>query len=484
MSWGPRKLTKRPGFTLLEVTIAIVLIAMILVTTIMAFGGTVNNTFWLRKYSQNSFLNQQAMEERITEVKQKGGDLSYGSLFGKTVEGYLIAEAMEGTGKELKTFVVQDQTPELLLPNVDVVVNRGQPYLYLNETAGPMDYYISGPTDDLSLWYTQWFAADRYLVEDGIQRDFSMPLLFSYDGGATSTEDLYPTYPNHFSPTRIVGDRLTVGNDYLNRHLVYHVQPVGNYGITGLGNQSTYIYVMGVPVMAGLRYHFDMNFFAKTDGSNVGLGEIVNVTSIQDLYNGGNDKRPQAITVSTQGSNSIRRVSKQILLLDQGRLERNQKLLRLNNAYADLTSSSAVTVFMNFYYEGSQGILFGEVPVTSGTQNRWSVRIAEDGRIQLWLTTGSWTAVSKVFESEPLAMDTMHNVSLIVQGGACRLRVDGEEATQLIPNFSAYSTSRVKRIGGTGEIQLAEALVYHAVLNETNFFRVEQYMLDKNRAGN
>ncbi len=489
MSWVPRKCAKKPGFTLLEVTIAIVLIAMILVITIIAFAGTVDSSFWLRDYSQKSFLNQQAMEERITEVKHNGGEeVSYGTLFGKTVEGYLVSEVMEGTAKHLKTFVILDSAPELLLPNVDVVTNSGKPYLYLNESTGPMDNTISGPTDDLSLWYTQWFVADPYLMTDEngkLQRDFSIPLMFSYGGGMTSTEDLYPTYPNHFAGTRIVGDRLTVTEAYLGRHLVYHVQPVSYYGITGPGNQSSYIYAMGVPVTAGLKYHIDMNFFGKSDGTNLALDEVVNnVSSIQDLYNEGSNTRPANVTISTQGSNPVRSVSKKILNLDDGKLQRNQKILRLRNAYVNLSSLNAVTVFMNFYYSGQEGILFGEVPVTSGTQNRWRVNISSDDKVQMWLTSSNRQAVRLVFESEPLAKGTVHNVSFIVQGGACNMKVDGEAATQVISNFSATSTNQTKRIGGTGDIQLTEVLVYNTALDELNFSKVERYMLNKNRADN
>lgn len=485
MLWVPRTSSKKRGFTLLEVTIAIVLIAMILVTSIVAFGSTVNSSFRLRKYGHDTFLNQQAMEERITDAKKNGGeDVYVGNLFGKSVEGYLISEQMNGNSKHLKTFVIPDGAPSLRLPNVDVVINRGKPYVYLGEQAGSMDYNISGPTDDLSLWYTQWFIADPYMMDGSLQKDFSIPQKFSYGGGATATEDYYPTYPNHFTQTRIVGDRITMIDEYLGRHLVYHVQPVGHYGITGDGNQSTFIYVMGVPVTSGLRYHFDLNFFSKTGGMNLALGENVNITQIEDMYNNGSTStRPVNVSVTNLVSSGIRSVSKKVLLLDDGKLERNQKILRLRNSYVNLTSMNTVSVSMNFYYSGQQGILFTEQPVTSGTDNRWRVSISSDDRVELWLAPSSSGAVQKVFESEPLEKDTMHNATFVVQSGRdLKLTVDGDAATQLIPNFSAYSTSRAMRIGGNGEIEVTEVLVYGRALNSTEFAKVEKYMLDKNRS--
>lgn len=481
MLWVPKTPWKRRGFTLLEVTIAIVLIAMILVTSIVAFAGTVDSSFKLRKYGHDTFLNQQSMEERITDAKKNGGEEAYvGTLFGKTVDGYLISEQMNGSGKHLQTFVIPDGAPSLRLPNVDVVINRGKPYVYLGEQAGSMDYNISGPTDDLSLWYTQWFIADRYMIDGSLQKDFSIPHKFSYGGGATATEDYYPTYPNHFTGTRIVGDRITMIEDYLGRHLVYHVQPVGHYGITGDGNQSTFIYVMGVPVTSGLRNHIDLNFYAKSGDINLALGETVTVSSIADMYNSGSTTRPANLTINNAGTRTI---SKKVLLLDNDKLERNQKMLRLRNTYISIGNMNTVSVSMNFYYSGQQGILFTEQPVTSGTDNRWRVSISNDDRVELWLAPSSTGAVQKVFESEPLEKDTMHNATFVVQSGRdLKLTVDGEDAIQLVPNFGAYSTSRAMRIGGNGEIEVTEVLVYGRALNSTEFAKVEKYMLDKNRS--
>lgn len=492
MSWVPRKSVKRPGFTLLEVTIAVVLIAMILVITIIAFAGTVDSSFWLRDYSQKSFLNQQAMEERITEVKHNGGDEVSYVLFGKTVEGYLVSEAMEGTAKHLKTFVIRDSAPELLLPNVDVVTNKGKPYLYLNEMTGPMDYTISGPADDLSLWYTQWFVAEPYLMgwdlNHGrmVQRDFSIPLMFHYGGGITSTEDLYPTYPNHFTGTGIVGDRLTVTEKYLGRHIVYHVQPVGHYGITGLGNQSDYIYAMGVPVLSGLKHHFDMNFVGRPDGTNLELDETLNVDKVQDLYNGGSNTRPANITISNDGSNPVKSVSKVIMELDDGKLERNQKILRLKNAHVPLGATDNVTLFMNILYEGdSSGLLFlQKQEKNSYTATRCEVGI-EDSKIQMRLLTTD--GLQSVYESEPLVENTMYTVSFAVTGGGADhfLRVDGIDAGELEhSDISMGQTVSSAQMGGTGDIQLTEVLVYNTALDELKFSRVERYMLNKNRADN
>ncbi len=484
MLWVPKTPSKKRGFTLLEVTIAIVLIAMILVTSIVAFAGTVDSSFKLRKYGQDAFLDQQAMEERITNAKKSGGEDSYsGVLFGKTVDGYVISEKMDGTTKHLKTFVIPDGSPELRLPIVDGVVNDGKPYMYLGESTGPMRYSFHGPVDDLSLWYTQWFLADSYLMQGGRQVDFSIPKKFAYGDGSTVEEDVYPTYPNHFSQTRIVGDRITAIESYLGRHMVYHVQPVGHYGITGDGNQSSYVYIMGVPVISGLRYHIDMNFFAKTSGYNLALGETENVTKVQDMYNNANASRPVDLSITTYGSGSARSVSKKVLLLDDDKLERNQKLLRLKNAYVGLASMNSISVSMNFYYSGQEGTLFREQAVTSGTDSRWKLIISSDDRVELWLTTANNRPVELVFQSESLEKDTMHNATFVVQSGQdIRLTVDGADATQLIPNYKTYSANRAKWIGGTGEIELTEVVIYTRALSSTEFSKVEKYMLDKNRS--
>lgn len=491
MSWVPKSKVKRPGFTLLEVTIAIVLIAMILVTSIVAFAGTVDSSLKLRTYGQNVFLNQEVMEERITEVKQNGGgDVAYETLFGKSVKGYLISEQMEGTTKYLKTFVIEDTAPELRLPNVDLVINRGNPYAYRGERVGPMDYTISGQTDDLSLWYTEWFVANASMKVGEVQKDFSIPTMFNYADGATTTEDLYPTYPNHFSRTRLVNSEITVSDDFLGRHLVYLVQPVGHYGILGVGNQSTYLYVMGVPVTSGLKHHFDMNFLSKADGSNLGLGEDVNVTTVDDMYNEGSLTRPKKITITTEGSGSIRSVSKRLLSLEEGTRERNQKFLRLKNAYADLSKADQVTVSVNLYHEtGSQGLLFTRDVTTGGgwwwqqpvTTKSWEVKITDEGRVQMWLYGDS--SLQLVYESEPLEEEQMHNISFTVASGKGnhQLRVDGEEVEAVREDFDAriQSSGNAIRLGGSGDRQLTEMVLYNRVLTENEFDSLEQYMLDK-----
>lgn len=483
MSWVPKKTVKRPGFTLLEVTIAIALIALIVTTSIIAFAGTVDSSFKLRDYSDKSFLTQKAMEERISQVKREGGaETAEKTLFGKDVEAFLVSEQMEGTDKVLTALVVLDKAPEPRLPEVIKVINKGKEYLYLDEVAGHMEYQISGPTDDLSLWYTQWFIADPYLMDGGVQRDFSMPLEFSYGDGSTTSEDLYPTYPNHFTGTRIVGNQMIVTDADLGRHLVYHVQPVGHYGITGAGNQSALIYTMGVPVVNGLQHHIDINFFAKSNGENLLLGDDYAVTGVENI----SDMRRRA-DIRLQNASSkphIKTVTKYRMVLDEGRLERIQKRLRLENAYSPLTdTSNEMTLSMNIFYQGQDAVLFEQDYSQWSPYRCWDIRIT-DHKVIMKLPESSSGQAQVVYESQALTLGHMHTISFAVASGDSnfQLRVDGVEAERIVASdFKPYCRTRGKRIGGAGDLELTEVVYYNRVLTATELDQVDKYMRDKYR---
>lgn len=490
MSWAPRKNAKKPGFTLLEVTIAITLVAVIVMVTVVAFAGTVDSSFKLREYSDKSFINLKAMEEEISEVKRNGGgQTAHVTLFGKEVEAFLVSHQMEGTEKYLSSLVVLDRAPEPQLPEVVKVINRGKEYVYLDEIAGPMDYEISGPTDDLSLWYTQWFIADPYLLDEGIQRDFSMPLEFSYGDGASTSEDLYPTYPNHFTGTRILGNQISLTEKDLGRHLVYHVQPVGHYGITGRANQSALIYAMGVPVVDKLHHHIDINFFAKANGENLLLGDDqaeTNVAAISDMRDRVNNKPSSIPLQNIAYQTPIRSVTKYRMLLDGGRLERIQKRLRLKNAYFSLSDdSNKFSVSMNIFYGGQDAILFQHYPKWYPSLV-WDVRIS-NGRVIMQLPPSSSGQAQPVYVSHELSEDQMHTVTFTAVSGDRNflLRVDGIEAERQVPStFTPSFSSGSKRVGGTGDLELTELVYYKQPLTATDLGRLDQYMRDKFRSGN
>ncbi len=490
MSWVPEKMVKRPGFTLLEVTIAVALIALILVTSIIAFAGTVDSSFKMREYSQKAFLNQKAMEEEITRIKQEGSPQTLTvSLFNKEVQAFPVSQEMEGTDKKLMSLVVLDRAPEPLLPEVVKVINRGKEYVYLDELAGPMDYQITGPTNDLSLWYTQWFIADPYLMDEGLQRDFSMPLEFVYGDGATTSEDLYPTYPNHFTGTRILGSQMALTEEDLGRHLVYHVQPVGHYGITGKANQSALIYAMGVPVVNGLRHHIDINFFAKPNGENLLLGEenaVTDLTSISDMRNRTAGNKPTSISLmNVSGQSRIKSVTKYRMLMDGGRLERIQKRLRLKHYYFPLSdSANRMTLSMNIFYQGQDATLFEQYG--SGNQQsslRWDLKIMGH-KVTMRLPQSSGGQTQVVYVSDDLTQGEMHTITFKVASGerGFQLLVDGVQAELKVnTSYTPAFTTGVKRIGGTGDLELTELVYYNRVLTASEFDQVDTYMRDKYR---
>jgi hypothetical protein len=217
------------------------------------------------------------------------------------------------------------------------------------------------------------------------------------------------------------------------------------------------------------------------------LGEIVNVDKVQDMYNGGSNTRPANIMISNDGSDSVKSVSKEIMELDDGKLERNQKILRLKNAHVTLGAANNVTLFMNIFYEEDlDALLFLQKQGKGSTVTRCEVRI-EDGKVLMRLLTTD--GLQSVYESEPLLENTMYTVSFAVtrdeEGHFLHfLRVDGIDAGELEhSDISMAQTVSSMQMGGTGDIQLTEVLVYTA-LDELNFSRVERYMLDKNRADN
>lgn len=83
------------GFTLVEVVIATMLMGVIALVFFQAAAFGYKNTLYSKKFTHDSFLVQQDLENKITSIKDKDLDPSKGTIesrniFGKNVEGYLI----------------------------------------------------------------------------------------------------------------------------------------------------------------------------------------------------------------------------------------------------------------------------------------------------------------------------------------------------------------------------------------------------------
>lgn len=488
MSWDRRPLRQRPGFTLIEIIIAMVSISMIVTTVVVAFAGTIQNSIDLREYSHESYRVQEVMENRISHTRQEGDPANPMTLsvFGKQVSGYLVRENFTGTAKHLDCFVIQETPQEINLPTVTKVESSGRTYGYIGQEAGPVSYEYTGSVADLSLWYTQWFVADEYIEQNNVQHDYSIPLQYTYESQSDMEEDIYPTYPNSFRGTRVVNNRITLSSDYLGRHLVYHVQPVGNYGVLGKGAQSSLFYVMGVPSINGLEHHLDFNFFPQVDQKNLLMLEPKAVTSLRDVYRESN----LAIKFLPAPLVGEANITKHNLLLDEDRVVRNQKILRLKDAAVPLSMAAGnqTSGFINLYYQSnSQGVLFAQNPPRTNTVfDNWQLKLTAEGKVQLLLPgrKGSQrVAAEVVYESDALAPDTMHTIAFVVKNGTdYKLYVDGVSAQHKADaNFRAETSALNKEFGGQGDVLYSEILVYGTAVDNARFQSIQEYMIKKNK---
>ncbi len=482
--------TIKKGFSLVEVTIAMVLVSVVLLALLAGFGNANRNIFNLRAFAVDSYDSQKAMEEMIYEAKDTGtvGVLTTKNIFGRSVDGYLIEDTFaHNASKKYSAFVVPGKSSAINLPTVDSITNEGLPYIYLGEQTGPIKHSFTGSTSYLSSWAFQWCVANRYEVDSsGVQNHFSTPLMYDYYDGVHEDENPMPQFPIDYSGIDKYNTKITATADLLGKHIVYKIQPIGLFGVAGDAKASDPVYVMGVPVLTNLLVHYDPNFLKNGDYAYK-LGESFNLTRLYDMYHRGNNTAVQVADGFATGSVDGKKDS---LTYNGGIAQRTQQFYNFNDAYIDLPSTGAnYTVYLNFQVNSSAptGVLLEQTSII-GTNN-FVLKITPDRKLQLICdgedaATGTPYTNLVVYESAPLSTSAsgqpLHTIALSIKPNSVRLRLDSSEMTFAdgVPaTFLPQIVNADKRLGGAGHVEIAELLLYNLNYDAS----VEKFLYDKTK---
>jgi prepilin-type N-terminal cleavage/methylation domain-containing protein len=264
------KKINQKGFTLIEIILSLAIFAIISVGFLGVFSSISINTFNSTKLTEDAFLAQQEIEDKIASVKSDlesnivptGLTSSSKALFtgtnARTVVVYHLQQNIT-TGQVIETYVSQTRPPSLQTPSITSAVtiaafsgttkedypNIGMPNLSLDLGN---ELVVDNPGLLIRYLYYWYISNPGYYIA-------SSPPTFP---------DEYQIITDHTS--RLISE---VPAEYAGRFIKLVVTPVGEHGRMGTSVESNALYISTMPLNDNLIFHLDANYVNKDDTTQI-----------------------------------------------------------------------------------------------------------------------------------------------------------------------------------------------------------------------
>lgn len=293
---------KSKGFTLIEIIVAIAVLGIISMSFLGAMAshfGFLNRT---KRITNDVFLAQREMEEKIDEVKEqirkdelelKKKTIFASALGGVEVEYYEVEETFKGKGYYALVSNIKPDPLELVeLESLGIKLKQGENQVSYGY--GTSNFSIIGNFRNLEKYkydhllnQVEWYvSSDEYnipmpkdpdfdLNDDILYNSYYFPL-FPRDYILIDNETIYK-----FGSSETAFKHLS---DYAGRHIIFTVTPAAKSGKLGIQSVSDPIFISGLPITDNLIMHFDAAYIDILDTNEVqNVGDDYYVSKWIDL---------------------------------------------------------------------------------------------------------------------------------------------------------------------------------------------------------
>ncbi|MDO4753488.1 MAG: type II secretion system protein [Bacillota bacterium] len=275
-----RRMRLRPGFTLVEIIIALTLIAVVAVI----FSSFLSKTFHLqmkqKSITQNAFTLQKSMERKIDEARKAPITDVANDVF-VTGHQVLFKQVDDvGANHQFYTLVtekrqIQEEVPTATLSDIKFVGARNPNFEYIpfSDSTGTVfidNYKLKGrfELDSSKLKDTEYLSIRWFASGAG----YASPSVTGIKTGVFY--DLYPDFPQNYQLVQQdVYEDITIREtvfplpleDFAGRHLVLSVTPVTKYGVFGKSAVSKPVYIHGLTELDKIALHLDASAMKESD---------------------------------------------------------------------------------------------------------------------------------------------------------------------------------------------------------------------------
>ena len=490
---------KTKGFTLIEVILSIAIFAIISVGFLGMFSTVFISTFRSTSITEDIFLEQQGIEEKIALAKSalEEGNTPTGltsSTFemfsGANLRNVVVYQIEQGDASKqgLETYVAQTRAPLLQTPNIDsgvkiavfdntsgVPVKENFPNIgMITNHSLDLDVTLSVDNPGLLIRYLYYW----YISNPGYYIPSNPPIF----------PDNYEIIPD-FTSSSIS----TIPASYAGRFIKLVVTPVGEKGQMGTSVESNAVYISTMPINTNVIFHIDSNYINKDDATQVQnttvsgkvysfINKCIDISSSKlDMAQSSTSLRP-ILYQYTLGLNSTARII-QGSLGNPGGSNNSLK----STTSTSLGSFSDLTVYFVAKFDSALPngtIIFQTLSAaaTNSYSGRWALSTGSTGKLVLdrYITNTTKKTVETLDSS--YKDSTWKIFKLDIWKNKLSIKIDNGDET-VFSNFTNPPTMKFMdlRINFDSNLSIGEVIIFKEIqeVGSDNSIAIYKYLNDK-----
>lgn len=307
-------MSKRRGFTLVEIILAIAILGIISVSFLTILSSHFVFLNKTKDISQDVFLAQRDMEVEIDVVKEKirKNELIlkekniFAELGGVKVKYY---EVEKTHNNKVYYTLVSNVKPEIIEPielkNIGIKLKQGIEQVFYGYGTGGFSVVGNFENDNLYKWDHLLNVVEWYVSKE----DYTTPLPkdpdFSLNEDILNDSYYYPLFPRDYE---LVSNEtinnfgshertfpLSLLDKYKGRHIIFTATPGAKSGKIGKQSVSSPVFISGLPITQNAVSHFDAGFIDPSARNEVDVNNVKKWLDISSIY--GRSEPNEAATV-------------------------------------------------------------------------------------------------------------------------------------------------------------------------------------------
>lgn len=480
-----RRLSKKKGFTLIEIVVSLAIFTIISVGFYSLFSAVFINTYRTAEVTEATFLAQRELEDEILSIKNKiinsetisEYTLNEYTLFSgsqqRTVNGYHMK--FDATSNvTLETLVSETRPPELRVPTLypfsiaasylDGGITRTAKYPTIDIESLSLDVVgsLSTSNDGLLIRYLYyWYISDTV--------------------GYTPYDE--PVFPDNYAliPGETTRMLTNIPQEYAGRYIKLVVTPVGEKGRMGQSVESNTIYISQFDKSENLLLRMDSSYINVNDTDQISKSGLNNLVSRWlsvvpvDMRRSQSSSSPpllERLTIVGENSSNLVNVVTSI--------DSNNKSI-ISGSATSINSKRNITAYLSLYL--SEDLINGTTILQAGStsgSSRWELVYNNNQLILRRQYTSSSSSIRETaINVEDFKTNSWNFIRMNVWDNQLYIDING--TTFNVNNFNTTATfnSVPMYITVNNNIKIGDLLIYDGKHTSQDGVDVLNYLNNK-----